>query len=108
RFHAPLPPKAILKHIAESDLVINFFPKEKRDILGTKFHEIFYLRKPILHVGEPGLVSRTLIERKLGTSVRVEELRLELPHIITGDRKVEVDLDTDHSEHLLPNITDRL
>ena len=108
RFHAPLPPKEIFNRIAASDLVLTFIPSMNKDILGTKFHEIFYLRRPILHIGEPGLVSRTLVERRLGDSVRVEELATELPRIIRGERKITVDLAADHSAYLLGPVTDRL
>ncbi|MCO6482373.1 MAG: glycosyltransferase [Flavobacteriales bacterium] len=108
RFHAPLPPREILRQIAGSHLVVNFFPRNKKDILGTKFHEVFLLRRPILHVGVPGLVSRTLIGRRLGDSVRVGELAAELPRIIRGERKIAIDPGADHGEFLLGPVTDRL
>ncbi len=107
-FHGPLPPKEILGRIARSDLVIAFLPENKKDIMVTKFNEIFHLRRPILHVGEPGLVSRTIVERKLGDSLRVDELVTELPRIISGERLIEMDMTADHSEQLLSKITDRL
>ena len=74
----------------------------------TKFNEIFHLRRPILHIGEPGVVSRTIVGRKLGDSLRVEELVTELPRIISGERTIEIDRNADHSEHLLATITDKL
>lgn len=107
-FHGPLPPKEILGRIAGSDLVLAFLPENKRDIMVTKFNEIFYLRRPLLHIGEPGLVSRTITERKLGASLRVEELVAELPRIISGERSIAIDRTADHSEHLLSTVTDRL
>ncbi|MCB0759805.1 MAG: hypothetical protein KDC01_15210, partial [Flavobacteriales bacterium] len=108
RFHAPLPPNEIFKRVAQSDLVLTFIPSRNKDVLGTKFNEIFHLRVPVLHIGDPGLVSRTIVDRKLGDSLRVEELVAELPRIISGDRKVELDRTADHSAFLLANITDRL
>lgn len=108
RFHAPVPPREILRRIAASDLVLNFFPSHKKDILGTKFHEVFVLGRPILHIGEPGLVSQTLTERKLGDSVQVGELVRELPRIVLGERRIELDTGADHSEFLLAPVTDRL
>ena len=107
-FHAPVPPKEIFKRVAHSDLVLTFIPRMNKDLLGTKFNEIFHLRKPVLHVGKPGLVSRTITARKLGASLRVEDLITELPRIISGERKIEVDENADHSALLLANITDRL
>lgn len=107
-FHAPLPPKEIFKRVAQADLVLSFIPSMNKDILGTKFNEIFHLRRPVLHVGEPGLVSRTIVERKLGDSLRVDELVTELPRIISGERPIAIDKQADHSELLLANITDRL
>ncbi len=108
RFHEPVPPQAILERIAGSDLVLAFLPKNKKDIMVTKFNEIFHLRRPVLHIGEPGLASRTITDRRLGASLRVEELVTELPRIISGERKIEIDMQVDHSEHLLANITDLL
>jgi hypothetical protein len=107
-FHSPLPPKEILERIAGSDLVLAFLPGNKKDIMVTKFNEIFHLRRPILHIGEPGVVSRTIVGRKLGDSLRVEELVTELPRIISGERTIEIDRNADHSEHLLATITDKL
>lgn len=108
RFHPPLPPKEMLERIAASDLVLAFLPENKKDILVTKFNEIFHLRRPVLHVGEPGAVSRTIVDRKLGDSLRVEELVSELPRIISGERPMVIDMAADHSELLLANVTDRL
>lgn len=107
-FHAPKSAKTVLDLLAQADLVPVFIPEDKKDLLVTKFHELFMLRRPILHIGEPGLVSRTLIERKLGDSVRVDELEAELPRIITGERRIEVDRVADHSEYQLSKVTDRL
>lgn len=107
-FHAPLPPKEIFKRLAQADLVLTFIPSMNKDILGTKFNEIFHLRRPILHIGEPGMISRTIVERKLGDTLRLDELVSELPRIISGDRPIEIDRTADHSENLLVKITDRL
>ena len=46
--------------------------------------------------------------RRMGASIRVEEVKAELPKIIRGERVIEVDKHTDHSAYLLPNVTDRL
>jgi len=108
RFNITLPPKEIFQRIADADLVLTFIPNVNKNLLGTKFNEIFYLRRPVLHIGEPGLVSRTIVERKLGASMRVDELVRELPRIISGERKIEIDLEADHSAVLLGPITDRL
>ncbi|MBK9419594.1 MAG: glycosyltransferase [Flavobacteriales bacterium] len=108
RFHEPLPPMTIFHKIAQSDLVVNFVPTINKDFLGTKFNEIFQLRRPLLHIGEPGLVSRTVVGRRLGGSLRVKELYTELPRIISGERKLELDPDADLSEFLLERVTDKL
>lgn len=107
-FHPPLPPREIYGLVARADLVIAFIPSRNKDVLGTKFNEIFYLRRPVLHIGEPGLVSRTIIGRKLGDSLRVEELPTELPRIISGERPIAIDVHADHSAFLLGPLTDRL
>lgn len=108
RFHAPLPPKAIFSRIAEADLAMAFLPQEKKDLMVTKFAEISYLHCPILHVGEPGTVSRTLQTRRLGDSIRVDEMVVELPRIIRGERTIKIDRDIDQSGDLLGHITDQL
>ncbi len=108
RFHAPLAPKEVFRIIRAANLVILYIPEVNKDLLGTKFQEIFYCGTPILHVGPPGLVSRTIRERRMGDSLRVEELVAELPRIIAGERKVECDPKADHSAYLLAPLTDRL
>lgn len=108
RFHAPLPPRDVFRRVAQADLVLAFIPRMNRDILGTKFNELFYLGRPVLHIGEPGLVSRTITGRRLGASLRVEELETELPRIIRGERRVETHPDAEVEALLLPRLSDRL
>ncbi|MBS1581546.1 MAG: glycosyltransferase [Bacteroidetes bacterium] len=108
RFHAPLPAKDIFPHIAAADLVLIFIPTANKDFLGTKFTEIFHLRRPVLHVGVPGFVSTTITGKRLGGSIRVEEVARELPRILSGERTITLDPTVDLSEHLLATITDRL
>ena len=108
RFHAPVPPQEVFRQVRAADLVILYIPVVNKDIIGTKFQEIFYTGTPILHVGDPGLVSRTIAERRMGATVRVDELVHELPRIITGERPVQADRHADHSAYLLPGVTDRL
>lgn len=108
RFYMPLPAREIFPLIAAADLVVIFIPAANKDFLGTKFNEIFYLRRPVLHVGEEGRVGRTIAERKLGASIRVEEVARELPRIVRGERPIAIDIGADLSEHLLDTITDKL
>lgn len=107
-FHKPVPPRTVLSLIRDADLVALFIPKMNKDIVGTKFQEIFYAGTPILHVGEPGLVGLTVTERHMGASLRVDELATELPRILSGERKVTCDRQADHSAYLLPNVVERL
>ena len=104
RFHAPLPAKAIFPRIAAADAVLLFIPSMNRDVLGTKFTEVFHLRRPVIHVGDAGLVSRHIEENRLGVSIRVDELAHELPRLMTGERTVTVDTTYDLSTHLLDHI----
>lgn len=106
--HEPLPNRRVLELIAQSNLVVAFLPQSKKDLLTTKFHELFCLGVPVLHVGEPGVVSRTLAKRRLGDSICVEELIAELPKFITGERQIELDPSPDLSDVLLGPVTDRL
>ncbi len=108
RFHEPLPARDIFPRIAAADLVVIFIPNPNKDFLGTKFNEIFYLRKPVLHVGVEGRVGRTITERKLGASLRVEEVSSELARIMAGERTITIDPNVDLSEHVLSTITDTL
>ncbi len=107
-FHVPLPPKEIMKRIAASDLELAFLPRDKKDTMVTKFAEIFYLGCPVLHIGDAGLVSRTIVAQRMGDSLRVEELVRELPRIISGERPIVIDRNADHSDYLLANLTDLL
>lgn len=104
RFHSPLPAKAIFPRIAAADAVLLFIPSMNRDVLGTKFTEVFHLRRPVIHVGDAGLVSRHIEADRLGVSLRVEELAHELPRLMTGERTVTVDTTYDLSAHLLDHI----
>lgn len=108
RFHAPLSARDIFPKIAAADLVIIFIPSPNKDFLGTKFNEIFFLRRPVLHVGIEGRVGRTITERRLGASIRVEEVAHELPRMIRRERVIDIDPNVDLSEHMLSKITDRL
>ena len=108
RFHAPLAPLEVFKRIRAANLVVLYIPEVNKDIVGTKFQEIFYAGTPILHVGEPGLVGRTIAAQRMGASIRVDELPTELPRILTGARAVACDRGADHSAYLLPQVTDRL
>jgi len=107
-FHAPRVPSRLFPRIARADLVLIFIPSINRDFLGTKFNEVFYLRRPVLHVGEPGLVSETIVKNGLGATLRVEELESELPRVIAGTRRIEAGGDHDLSGHLLERVTARL
>lgn len=108
RMHAPIPAVEVFKRIAEADGVLIFIPSFNKDLLGTKFTEIFYLRRPVIHVGEPGAVSEAILSRHLGTSIPVEKLVHELPAILCGERTVAIDPSVDLSAHLLGPITERL
>ncbi len=108
RFHAPIPPKEIFPRIAAADAAMVFTPPKNRDLVGTKFHELFHLRVPVIHVGEPGDISRTIEEGALGCSLRVAELAEQLPRIILGAR-VLPRASADHTAGLLLDaITERL
>lgn len=108
RMHAPLPAREVFKRIAEADGVLVFIPSFNKDLLGTKFTEIFYLRRPVIHVGEPGAVSRAILSRNLGTSIPVERLVEELPAILSGERTIAIDTHVDLNEHLLGPITEKM
>ncbi|MCB0814297.1 MAG: hypothetical protein KDB87_14205, partial [Flavobacteriales bacterium] len=70
--------------------------------------ELFFLRRPVLHIGETGLVSRTIMENRLGASVQVNELVSLLPRLIAREVVLDVDPSYDLTPHLLDHITDRL
>ncbi|HEY0976829.1 MAG TPA: hypothetical protein VGE21_05120 [Flavobacteriales bacterium] len=107
RFHAPLPPKAIFRRIAAADAVLSFIPSFNKDLLGTKFNETFFLRRPLIHVGAPGLVSAHILEHRLGISIPVDRLAEVLPRYLSGRESLPLDTSYDISEHLLARITER-
>ena len=53
-------------------------------------------------------MGRTITERGLGASIRVDEVADELPRIIRGERRIAVAPGVDMSAHLLATITDTL
>lgn len=108
RFHAPEAPKAILRKLAGADLLPLFLPPEKKDIMVTKLHEWFALGRPVLHIGEPGLVGETIRGQELGATIRLEELATELPRIISGERKINVASRLDLDELMLSRVVDHL
>lgn len=105
---APIPAREVFKRIAQADGVLIFIPGFNKDLLGTKFTEIFYLRRPVIHVGEPGAVSEAILSRKLGVSIPVDRLVEELPAILCGERRIAIDPNVDLSEHSLESITEGL
>lgn len=108
RMHAPIPAREVFKRIAEADGVLIFIPSFNKDLLGTKFTEIFYLRRPVIHVGEAGAVSEAIGSRKLGVSIPVDRLVEALLAILCGESTIAIDPNVDLSEHLLGSITERL
>lgn len=107
-FHEPIPPKALNAQLQRADLVLIFMPPEKKDILTTKFSELFQMRAPILHVGEPGAVSTAITEGGHGRSVRLEELESELTALLRGERVVEVRQDAEDDANALDTLCTRL
>ncbi len=108
RFHGPLPSTAMFQRIAEADAAIVFTPADIKDVISTKFNELFHLRIPVVHVGAPGAISDLLAKHGLGFSLTVEEVATELPVIITGERPLWVGRSYDTRPFLLDAITDRL
>lgn len=108
RFESPVPPKEILARIAAADASLVFIPSKNKDLLGTKFDELFHLRRPVVHVGELGAVSHTIEAGRLGISLRVHELEHELPRIIARERVLLVDPAYDTSATELGHVTERL
>jgi len=108
RFHEPLPTKEIFDLLRQADAILTFIPSFNKDLLGTKFTEIFYLRRPVIHVGERGDVSDYILRNRLGISLAVSELATELPSIVLGQRVIEIDPHHDLSTHMLDHITTQL
>lgn len=110
RFHAPLPARAIAAEMVRSDAALLFIPSGNRDLVGTKFHELFHLRIPVIHVGEPGLVQRTIEEHGLGVSLRTSEVASRLPDIMSGGEALPDPTRStfDTTPYLLGALTDRL
>ncbi|HEX2616620.1 MAG TPA: hypothetical protein VHL57_03705, partial [Flavobacteriales bacterium] len=79
-----------------------------KDLIGTKFWETFYLRRPMIHVGDPGVISEYIVQHRVGTTIPVEDLGTELPKIMRGERSIAIDPNYDVSPHLLEHITDEL
>ncbi|MFZ1689171.1 MAG: hypothetical protein WAU70_17240 [Flavobacteriales bacterium] len=90
------------------DLVLAYMPPEKRDFVSTKFNEIACLHTPILHIGEPGGLSRHIIQQHLGDTMPVDAVAKGLLPLLTGERRIQVGNSFDPRPYLLSGITDRL
>ncbi|MCB0795743.1 MAG: glycosyltransferase, partial [Flavobacteriales bacterium] len=104
-FHAPIPARELFPLVAKAHGVLIFIPSFNKDLLGTKFTEIFYLRIPVIHVGDEGEVSRYIKDHQLGRSIRVENLAAELPELLQHFDRLQIDTGHDLSHHLLDHIT---
>lgn len=107
-FHAPITAREISERISASDAVLIFIPSYNKDFLGTKFNETFYLRRPVIHVGDHGAVGTYIEQHRLGTSMNVDAVPDRLPEIITGEVRLDIDTTYDLSELTLDRVTDRL
>ncbi|MFT3885254.1 MAG: hypothetical protein QM724_07440 [Flavobacteriales bacterium] len=108
RFEPPVEPKEVFARIADAHAALVFIPSKNSDLIGTKFQELFYMGRPVIHVGEPGAVSRAIEQDHLGISLRVAELALELPRIILGERPFPADPKFDRSAVDLTTSADHL
>lgn len=108
RLRKPVPAKEVFALIAQADAVLIFIPSFNKDLLGTKFTEIFHLRRPVIHVGDEGAVSEAIRSKRLGTTIPVADLAKELPRILSGEHTINIDPNVDLSEHMLDSITDTL
>ena len=108
QFHEPVSAREISERISQADAVLIFIPSYNKDFLGTKFNETFYLRRPVIHVGDSGIVGQYIVKHRLGASMTVEELPDRLPEIITGKVRIELDTTYDLGELTLEHVTDRL
>ena len=107
-FHAPIPATEVFKRMHHAHLVQLFIPESNRNLMGTKFTEIFHLRIPLLHVGPSGYISDYIKKHNLGLSLGVKELSTRLPDIVEGKSPIQINKTFDLSEHSLNNITDQL
>ncbi|GIV27431.1 MAG: hypothetical protein KatS3mg027_1245 [Bacteroidia bacterium] len=71
-FFQNVKPEILFNEIKLSDFVLVFHPDRQRDLITTKFPEIFYLQKPILFFCEKGLVSDFIIKHKIGVHLTEE------------------------------------
>jgi glycosyltransferase involved in cell wall biosynthesis len=108
RFHAPVSAREISQRISAADAVLIFIPSFNKDFLGTKFNETFYLRRPVIHVGDPGAVGAYIERHRLGVSIAVDALPERLPDIMAGRMPVAIDINYDLSDLTLDHVTDRL
>jgi hypothetical protein len=107
-FHEPIPAKEVFRRMHSADMVQLFIPHANRDLMGTKFTEIFHLRKPLLHIGPEGYVSEFITNNQLGLSLRVDQLATVLPDIVEGKQVITLNDSFDLREHGLSHIVDQL
>ncbi len=107
RFLPPLVPKELARRISASDAVLIFLPTSTKELLGTKFNEIFHLQRPVIHVGVACLIGEHIQRHSLGISIRTEQLVAELPGWAAGTRALPTAPQHDLGAHLLDPITER-
>ncbi len=107
-FHPPVAPRTVFQRIASSDLVLIFIPGINKDFLGTKFNEIFSLRRPIFHVGEPGAISRHLLQHRLGTTSILARFRTALIDLLTGKTVLDHNANYPVDDLMLDSVTEKL
>ncbi|MDP2175522.1 MAG: hypothetical protein Q8K70_06375 [Bacteroidota bacterium] len=65
-YHSLLSQQLLFKELENYDFVLIIHPKVFKDNIATKFYELIYFNIPILYIGESGLVSDFINQKKLG------------------------------------------
>ena len=67
-----LPTRDFMLKLYSADVFLLLFPDDVKDFISTKFYEIIYLRKPIIYIGNHGLVSEFIVSNNLGIHILPE------------------------------------
>jgi len=105
-----LPIKDFMLRLYSADAFLLLFPDDVKDFISTKFYEIIYLRKPIIYVGNIGLVSEFIVSNKLGIHILPEELNVLFGEILQRGaiENFNYNHEFDVSEFSCSFITDKL
>ncbi|MCP4179637.1 MAG: glycosyltransferase family 4 protein, partial [bacterium] len=106
--HKPLPTALFFKKVKAGDFYLALREDQHKNYISTKFYEIIFLRKPIIFVGEKGLISNLIESNRLGISTTPKELFLKLEKIVKAPKSINYNYNFPVNNYSYTKITEKL